>query len=170
MTLLRPTLIQRGFSLMELMIALAIFGILAAIAVPGYQEHVRKTRRTEAHTALTTLATLQERFFSDYGSYTAELVTSSSPSVCPGDDPGLDYGTTSSGGNYTLSVTDLEDASGVDVTPTWDLADCRITANQATFFEITATATGAQAGDADCPTITFDSTGATGPSAACWNR
>jgi len=164
MKLLRPTLIQRGFSLMELMIAIAILGILAAIAVPGYQEHVRKTRRTEAHTALTTLATLQERYFSDYGSYTAELVTSSDPSVaCPGDDPGLGYGTTSSDGNYTLSVA-------LNTAPTWDLANCRITANQATTFTITATAAGAQVGDSDCPTITFNSTGAPGPSAACWNR
>ena len=169
MTLLRPTLIQRGFSLMELMIALAIFGILAAIAVPGYQEHVRKTRRTEAHTALTTLATLQERFFSDYGSYTGELVTSSSASVCPGDDPGLGYGTTSSDGNYTLSVTKSDGTAFTP--PTWDLAvPCGITANQATDFRITATATGAQAGDSVCPTIWLDSSGRTGPSAPCWNR
>ena len=163
MKLLLPPLTQRGFSLMELMIALGIFGILSAIAVPSYLDHVRKTRRTEAHTAITTLVTLQERYFSDYGSYTAELITASDPSVCPGDDPGLGYFATTPDGNYNLSVA-------LSAAPTWDLANCRITANHATAFTITATAIGAQAGDSVCQTITLTSTGVTGPSAACWNR
>ena len=174
MKLLLPPLTQRGFSLMELMIALGIFGILSAIAVPSYLDHVRKTRRTEAHTAITTLVTLQERYFSDYGSYTAELVTRPNIEACEddGDDPGLGYFATTPDGNYNLSVrlTLAPPPAAAPPLPTWDLVDCRITANQANVFRITATATGAQAGDSRCPTIWRDSSGATGPSAACWNR
>ena len=39
---------SRAFTLMELMIAVAIIGILAAIAYPSYQDYVRKSNRTEA--------------------------------------------------------------------------------------------------------------------------
>lgn len=51
----------KGFTLIELMIVLAIIGILAAIAYPSYRDSVRKSRRADAKTALLELASWMER-------------------------------------------------------------------------------------------------------------
>ena len=60
---------ERGFTLLELMIVVAIIGIIAAIALPSYMESVNRGQRSEATIALTELATVQERFFTLNGSY-----------------------------------------------------------------------------------------------------
>jgi type IV pilus assembly protein PilE len=60
----------RGFSLIELMITVAVVAILAAIAVPSYQTYVLRSHRTDAKSALLDLASLEERFFSTNNSYT----------------------------------------------------------------------------------------------------
>jgi type IV pilus assembly protein PilE len=54
----------RGFTLIELMITVAIVAILTTLAYPSYLTHIKKTRRAEAKTALLDLATRQERYFS----------------------------------------------------------------------------------------------------------
>lgn len=54
-----------GFTLIELMIVVVIIGILAGIAYPSYQNHMRQTRRSDAKIALTKVASLQEKFYSD---------------------------------------------------------------------------------------------------------
>ncbi len=64
---------RTGFSLIELMIAVAIVGILSAIAYPSYQQYVLRTHRAEASKLLLTVANLQERYLADYGQYTANL-------------------------------------------------------------------------------------------------
>lgn len=62
---------MRGFTLTELIIAMAIAGILASVAYPTYQEAVRKTRRAEARTALMQLMQQEERFYSQNTRYVA---------------------------------------------------------------------------------------------------
>lgn len=55
---------RRGFTLIEVMIVVAIIGLLAAIAYPAYLDQVRAARRTEAKTLLLQAANRQERFYS----------------------------------------------------------------------------------------------------------
>jgi type IV pilus assembly protein PilE len=93
-----------GFSLIELMIALAIAAVLAAIAIPMYQKQVQKSRRTDARTAVLDLAGREERYLSVSSGYT-NVPTN------------LGYGTafpvTVGSGYYQLNVT----VSAVGVNP-----------------------------------------------------
>lgn len=54
---------QQGFTLIEVMIVTVIIAILAAIAIPSYQSHIQKTRRTDAKSTLSQIAAAQERYF-----------------------------------------------------------------------------------------------------------
>lgn len=64
---------MRGFTLIEIMIVVAIIGILAAIAFPNYTEYVRKGRRAEARTALLKVAQWMERSSVSTGLYPSSL-------------------------------------------------------------------------------------------------
>ncbi|WP_353314472.1 type IV pilin protein [Candidatus Albibeggiatoa sp. nov. NOAA] len=60
---------SKGFTLIELMIAVAIIAIIVAIAVPNYNRYLAKSRRADAKTALITIAQLQETYFADNNTY-----------------------------------------------------------------------------------------------------
>ncbi len=65
---------HRGFTLVELIVAMVILATLAAIAIPSYNQYVLKSHRTEAKSALLDAASLEERFFSTSNLYTQNPV------------------------------------------------------------------------------------------------
>lgn len=60
---------SRGFTLIELMIVVAVIAILGAIAYPSYQESVRKGRRAEGRAALQEVMQQQERYMTQFNTY-----------------------------------------------------------------------------------------------------
>jgi len=64
---------MRGVTLMELMIVVVIISILTAIAYPSYRQYVAKAKRNEAKSCLLQIATMQERFYLQNSTYTADL-------------------------------------------------------------------------------------------------
>lgn len=64
---------QRGFTLIELMVAVAIVGILAAIAYPSYGSYIRKSKRATAQAALVDMASKQQAYLLDRRAYTTAL-------------------------------------------------------------------------------------------------
>jgi type IV pilus assembly protein PilE len=97
---------QKGFTLIELMIVVAILGILAAIAYPAYQRQIQKSRRAECETVLLSITGMLERQYAANGAYPGAL-PANSPTTCP-----LDGGSTTfysinyapAGGGFTLTA------------------------------------------------------------------
>ncbi len=104
----------QGFTLIELMITVVIVGVLASIAYPSYQNSVRKGRRAEAFTALSTLQQAQERWRSNNASYTSTLANTATAGTPPN---GLGVSSTTSSGLYTISVGSVS-ATGYTATAT----------------------------------------------------
>lgn len=96
---------QKAFTLLELMIVVAIVGILASIAIPSYQESVRKSRRADAAGALYVFANSMERFFTVNNTY-----------VDAPDEDDTDYyelSKTANATTYTLSAAPISGSAQV---------------------------------------------------------
>ena len=142
---------QKGFTLIELMVTVAIVGILAAIAYPSYQNYILRTGRADGKAKLMEIMQAQERFYSQNQTYTTNLGAG-----------GLAYGVAanaavpSNEGRYNISAS----TCGGSIT----IAQC---------VTLTAARTGAQVNDTTCGSLTLDSRGtkgvqSPGTAATCW--
>lgn len=100
---------QYGFTLIELMITVAIVGILAAIAYPSYTSHVQHGYRSEGIAMLSDAAARMERFYAQNNSYAATpnitaLGYAASPAPSPTGKYNLSYSVAPTATTYTLQV------------------------------------------------------------------
>lgn len=100
---------DRGFTLIELMIALVVVGILSALAFPSFMDSIRKGRRSEAFTALSNVQQAQERWRANNASYNSDLSTA--------PPTGLGISATTPSGHYTVSLGNVT-ATGYEATAT----------------------------------------------------
>jgi type IV pilus assembly protein PilE len=89
--------LQNGFTLIELMVAVAIVGIIVAIGYPAYNDQVRKSRRSEGMGELLQMADRMERHYSDIGTYSQSDGSNMTASVLLGSS-------STTNGYYTLAV------------------------------------------------------------------
>ena len=128
-----------GFTLIELMVTVAILGILAAIALPSYRSSVLRSARSDGKAALLEAATRQEQFYLDNKIYTTNMLLlglSASPYI-------------TENGTYSVSAA--------------------ATTNIAIDYTLTAAPQGGQADDTDCGSLTLNSNGVKGAASSdCW--
>ena len=126
---------KRGFSLIELMIVVAVVGILSTIAYPSYQNHIRKSRRVDAKNALLDYASRQERYFAITTKYATDLKD-------------LGYG--------EKATVPLDINSSGNVFYKLNILKDKVTRNT---FEAIATPVGAQVSDTNCYTYQINEKG-----------
>lgn len=138
--------LQKGFTLIELMIVVAIVAILAAIGYPAYTNHVRKSNRSAAESFMLTVSNKQEQYMLDARQYATGAAALATLGLTTPAEVSR---------NYIITVV----ANNAATPPS---------------YTITATPTGAQlAADTACGALTLDQTGAkgitgTGSAASCW--
>ena len=101
-----PTPLRRGFTLVELVIALAVVAILSAVAYPSYTAHIAKGRRADGKQAMLELAQRMERYYTERGTYVGATLGAT----------GI-YPNVSAGGHYSLAIAS-QTADGFAITAT----------------------------------------------------
>lgn len=145
----------RGFTLIEMMIVVAIVGILAAIAYPSYQQYVLRSNRTEGQALLSDAAAREERYFAQNNTY-----------ITTTDDLAkLNISASSPTGKYSLTLTRDKDDDGKTIDGG---------------YMLNAEPQGSQEADSKCGTLTLNALGIkgidkpqsgtlpTGTASECW--
>lgn len=133
-----------GFTLMEMMVAVAIIAILASIALPNYTQFLRESRRADAMLALQQIQIEQEKLRAECTSYAATLT-----------------------GTRACGVLGYPKSTSPD-----DFYNLTLSGVTATGYTATATATGSQASDTSCPSLVLQVDGLVlnRTPTQCWKR
>ena len=138
---------KRGFTLIELMLVIAIVAVLAAIALPSYRQHVIKANRTAAQGFMMDVATREHQILLDSRNYVSVAQTNDFQNKPSDANPGVSLiPPKETTGNYTFTVTAVNTATP----PT---------------FVVTGVAIGGQAGDGSLGNLTLDQAGIKLPAA-----
>ncbi|MBE9515469.1 MAG: prepilin-type N-terminal cleavage/methylation domain-containing protein [Proteobacteria bacterium] len=136
----RSTQNANGFTLIELMIVVVIIGVIAAFAIPSYQDSIRKSKRADAKTAISDAAARMEQFYLDRKTYTNDMTDLNYAGIPAAPT------TNSPEGYYRIS----------SVAPAWDAGGCFPT----TCYELRAVAIDLeQLKDINCRQFAMDSRG-----------
>jgi len=139
---------SRGFTLIELVIAMLVIAVLAAIAIPSYRQYVLRSHRVEATAALLAVSAAQEKFYLQNDTYTDNLTDDPPDGLGIADFDAGTAGVQTENGWYTISIDDADNET----------------------YTARADATGDQAVDSDCATYTLAATGTkTATNDKCWD-
>lgn len=137
----------RGFTLIEVMITVAILAIVASLAYPSFIGAIRKSRRSEAFDFITRIQQAEERWRANKSSYTTDMSTTT----------GLSVSETTPNGYYTLEVAVPPDEKS------------------ASEYTVTATAAGSQVADTKCSKLWIEVKGGqikynSSNGETCWSK
>ena len=155
----------KGYTLIELLIVVMILGVLASIAVPAYQKQMERGRRADAKACIMDVASREERFYTQYSTYTETLIGAGG---CAGWACGLNLESQLDNGAYQCSEGRYVVA--LDGGP----ADCSADPDENNpCIRYTITATPLDGRDEDCTSLSMDNTGTesstgSGSTELCW--
>jgi type IV pilus assembly protein PilE len=144
---------RRGFTLIEVMIVVAIVGILAAIAYPMYRDQVMSGNRAEGKAALLKTAQLEERWYTSNGVYTGtlgQLYGIGGATITSNENPALP-------GRYNIAI--VPDAGALGYAQGYTLTATPVAGADTICGNLSLTSTGVR---------TFTGTGPSATVAKCW--
>ncbi|WP_318479831.1 type IV pilin protein [Photobacterium leiognathi] len=96
---------QKGVTLIEMLIVVAIIGVISAIAYPSYQSYVLKGHRTQAMGDMVKVQLNLEEHFTQNSNYSSPVISGSTCSICDSDNDRYTFSLSSASNSYTITAT-----------------------------------------------------------------